>query len=75
MSEQIKNPYVATYSKYSPNAGWSVLYRYLIGNKIRFSFVANTRDNLTAKKLARLLNKDWRARNGVQDEEEKANEN
>lgn len=75
MSEPIKNPYVATFTKFSPNSGWSVLYRYLIGEKIKFSFVANAKDNQTAKKLARLLNKDWRERNGVQDEEEKNNEN
>lgn len=67
MTKEINNPYVATYSKYSPNSGWSVLFRYLIGEKLKFSFVANTKDGKTAKKLARLCNKDWRLNNGKED--------
>lgn len=72
MSKPIHNPYVAHYSKSSRNSGHCVLFRYLICDKIGFKFVASTLDNTTAKKLVRLLNKDWREDN---DKEEQNDEN
>jgi hypothetical protein len=69
MSTQIDNPYVASYVKFGTAPGHCVLYRYLIQDKIKFSHVATTKDSKMAKKLARLLNKDWRENNGVEQEE------
>lgn len=55
MSKPIKNPYVASYSKYSH--AWVVMFRYLICDKIKFKVVATASDEKTARLLARLLNK------------------
>lgn len=67
MTKPIKNPYVSSYSKYSH--GQVVMFRYLIGSDIKFKVVCTATDKQTATKLARLLNKDWRERNGVEEQE------
>jgi hypothetical protein len=68
MSKPIPNPYVAHYSKFGRNSGHCVLFRYLIGEQIRFTFVADTQDSKMAKKIARLLNKDWSENNKVEEQ-------
>lgn len=70
MSKPIDNPYVPYYAKFGSSPGWCVMFRYLIGDKIKFSFIANAKDSKTAKKLARLLNKDWRENNGKESDDE-----
>lgn len=56
MSEPIKNPYVAIYSRIGRRS-WDVLFRYLIADKIKFKSICSCTDQSTAKKIARLLNK------------------
>lgn len=55
MSNTIENPYVACRSQYTK--GWNVTYRYLIAGKICFKFICATNEAETAKRIAKLLNK------------------
>lgn len=70
MPKEIDNPYVSYYSKFGMNRGWCVMFRYLINDHIKFSFVANAKDAKTAKKLARLCNEDWVKNNGKESTDE-----
>lgn len=63
MTEQIKDPYVAAFSKFSKS--WNVTYRFLIKDKINFTHVCSCPNNPTARKIATLLNKDLAARQDV----------
>jgi len=56
MKEQIKNPYVTSFSKVTKS--WTVIYRYTIAGKINFKYVCSTPDLDNAKQIARLLNKE-----------------
>lgn len=58
MSKPIKNPYVAIYSKIGRRS-WDVLFRYLIADKIKFKMICSCTEASTAKKIARLMNKDY----------------
>lgn len=53
---QIPNPYVAAQSKYGKK-DWQVLYRYMIGNSIRWKIIATCDDSNDARRIARAMNK------------------
>lgn len=62
MTEQIADPYVASYNKQTRQ--WNVTYRYLIAGKIKFSYIATAKNQEWAKTIARLLNMDHEVKNG-----------
>jgi hypothetical protein len=50
----VKNPYVATYSKYAH--AWTVCGRFVIDGNIKFHSMCQARDEDTARLIAKALN-------------------
>ena len=55
MTKQIKNPYVVSFSKYAN--GWTVMFRYMINDKIKFKVISTSTEKAHAEMIARALNR------------------
>lgn len=54
MTKRIKNPYVASHSKYG--RCWTVCRRWMLLDKLKFTHLCDAKDQATARLIARALN-------------------